>query len=357
MKNIYKKLLDLLEKEKPLALATIIKTKGSSPQVPGASALFSKNELVSGTLGGGVLEAETQEKASKALKKKESILCHFRLDAEIDSTNNAICGGEVQILIDGCPKKQTLDHIIQSLNNRNSGVLLTSINLLSGEKVNISRHWIEKKEKEYTKTKEMISQFKQDVEKDFFEGKPRLLKRGENMFSAQADKNLLFLEPISPLPELVILGAGHIGQVITHLGSLLNFEVTVIDDRPEFADKKKLPDADHIVVKNIKKYLYNYSISPNTYIVIVTRGHQHDADALRQVISSNATYIGMIGSRRKITLMRKQFIEQGWCDAQEFDRIYAPIGVDINSKTVEEIAISIAAQLVQVRNRIKIKTS
>lgn len=353
MKNIFSELLNQLEKDNPLALATIIKTVGSSPQVPGASALFSHNKLMAGTLGGGLLEAEAQKKASEALKEKDTILCQFSLNAELYSEKGAICGGEVQILIDGCPEKQqkTYNHITQSLKKRNSGVLLTSINLVSGEKVNISRHWIEKKTKKTVKTEELISRFKQGVEKDFFEGKPRLLQRGENLFSSPSEKNLLFLEPVSPLPQLVILGAGHIGRVVAHLGSLLDFEVTVIDDRPEFANKKRIPDADHIVAEDTRQFLKKCPVSPDTYLVIVTRGHQHDSEALRQVISSNAAYIGMIGSHRKITLMRKQFIEKKWCEAYEFDRIYAPIGLDINSKTVEEIAISIAAQLVMVRNK------
>lgn len=355
MRNTIVKLFNLIQKEKTLALCTIIKTDGSTPQVPGASALFSQNGLISGTLGGGVLEADIQKKVFQALKKKKSLLCHFSLKADIHKEKDAICGGEVHVLIDCCPEKQkkTFDQVIQSLNNQNSGVLLTSINITSGEQVNLSRHWIEKKEKEADKKEELVSRFKQDVEKDFFEGDPRLLQRGKHIFSTRSEKNLLFLEPISPAPQLLILGAGHIGQVMAHLGALLDFEVTVVDDRSEFANKKKLPGADHVVAEDITKFLQGHSISADTYIVIVTRGHQHDAGALRQVISSGAAYIGMIGSRRKIALMRKEFIEQGWCNSQEFDSIYAPIGVDINSKSVEEIAISIAAQLIMVRNKIR----
>jgi xanthine dehydrogenase accessory factor len=135
----------------------------------------------------------------------------------------------------------------------------------------------------------------------------------------------------------------------------LNFEVTVIDDRAEFANKERFPGADHVIVDEIGKSVQDFPISPDTYLVIVTRGHRCDADALRECINSDVAYIGMIGSRRKIKLMRKEFLDQGWATPDQFDRVYAPIGTDIQSKTVEEIAISIAAQLVLVRSQIQNK--
>ncbi len=175
----------------------------------------------------------------------------------------------------------------------------------------------------------------------------------EKIFPEKAEENFVFLEPILPLQQLVIAGAGHIGQALSHLGSLLDFEVTVIDDRPEFANKERLPDADNIIVDEVEKAVRNFPISPDTYLVIVTRGHHHDAEALRPCISSKAAYVGMIGSTRKIKLMREKFIEQGWATPEEFDHVHAPIGIDIQSKTVEEIAVSIVAQLALVRSQIK----
>ena len=136
-----------------------------------------------------------------------------------------------------------------------------------------------------------------------------------------------------------------------HLGSLLDFEVTVIDDRPEFANRERLPDADTIIVDDIGEAMRAVPISDDTYIVIVTRGHEKDADALRQCINSEAAYVGMIGSARKIKLMREKFLEEGWATSAQWNRIHAPIGVEIQSKTVQEIAVSIAAQLVLARRQ------
>ena len=159
----------------------------------------------------------------------------------------------------------------------------------------------------------------------------------------------IFLEPVFPDPHLIIVGAGHIGKALCHLGKLLDFQVTVIDDRPEHANQENLPDADLILSNDIEKDLTGLMITDNSYIVIVTQGHKKDAVALRQCIHSQAAYIGMIGSKRKTRLMKEEFIDKHWATQEELDRIYAPIGIDIQSKTVQEIAVSIAAQLIQIR--------
>jgi len=133
----------------------------------------------------------------------------------------------------------------------------------------------------------------------------------------------------------------------------LNFEVTVMDDRSEFANTENIPDTDYIIVDEIGRAVKNFPLSSDSYLVIVTRGHHHDAEALRECINSDAAYIGMIGSARKIKLMRQKFLDEGWATPSQFDRVHAPIGIKIGSKTVEEIAVSIAAQLVHVRSQIQ----
>ncbi|MDZ7261646.1 MAG: XdhC family protein, partial [candidate division KSB1 bacterium] len=340
----YLQLLNELKKDSPIALATILETKGSTPQIPGASALFSAVGLVTGTLGGGLLEAEAQKRALQSLQQKTSLLYKFDLTADLSSEQGAICGGEVTILIDTRPEKhtKTFQRIYQSLSQRQLGVLATVISKHSEERISITRHWIEKREDFETDSEIPLGSFQEEIKESLTENKPSLLK---------VQENLLFLEPIFPLPQLIIAGAGHIGQAVAHLGSLLDFEVTVIDDRPEFANKERFPEADHILVDDIGKAMQGTPISSDTYIVIVTRGHKNDADALRQCINSEAAYIGMIGSARKIELMRKKFLEEGWATSTQFDRVYAPIGIDIQSKTVQEIAVSIAAQLILVRRQ------
>jgi xanthine dehydrogenase accessory factor len=162
--------------------------------------------------------------------------------------------------------------------------------------------------------------------------------------------SLFFLEPVFPKPKLVIAGAGHIGRCLAHLGDMLDFEVTIIDDRPEYANSVNIPEARHIIVNDIGESLKRLKKNKDTYVVIVTRGHKDDAAALKPCIGSDVAYTGMIGSVNKIASMRYDFMKNGWATAEQWDTVYTPVGIDIRSRTVEEIAISIAAQLVLVRN-------
>lgn len=355
MKNIYECLSERLRERKPLALATIIEAKGSTPQVTGASALFSSEGLLEGTLGGGLLEADAQKLALQALKEKTPALSSYNLRDDMSAEEGALCGGDVRILIDTAPEecRDVFHMLTQSVNERKPGILATFINELPKGRVSLLRFWIETKEQYDAELEKYFSSFQNEIDGVFSEGRPRLFKIGENVLPEKGMNGFLFLEPVLPLPQLVIAGAGHVGKALSHLGSLLSFDVTVIDDRPEYANKERLPDADDIIVKDIGKAIRDFQMSSDTYVVIVTRGHQHDAEALMQCISSEAVYIGMIGSVRKVELMRKKFLEKGWATLSQLDRIHAPIGIDISSKTVEEIAVSIAAQLVQVRSQVR----
>ena len=345
MKNIYSILSDELEKNISLAVATIVETKGSTPQVQGVSAIFSANGLISGTLGGGIMEADAQDRARQAISEKVSILYDSNLDAGISEDESAICGGKAMILIDAFPQKHSnvFRNINNSLKKRQPGVLATFIDKYPEGKTEITRHWVGKNNIDDSSLEPVVIEYKEEIKKCL-----------EDEISLKIDKtaeSALFLEPVLPHPHLIIAGAGHIGQAVTHLSSLLGFEVTVIDARPEYCNKEKCPDADHLVVDNIGKAVHEIPKTPDNYIVIVTRGHKYDAEVLRQCMDSDVAYIGMIGSRRKIRLMREKFLDEGWATPAQFDRVHAPIGIEIGSKSIQEIAVSICAQLVLVRNQ------
>ncbi len=359
MKNIYSRLLKELKSEKPLALGTIIETMGSSPQIPGASAIFSTDGLIDGTLGGGILEARAEEEAVRALQDKESRIMPYSLSGDITSEEEAICGGEVTILIDTqtLDSAETLNRMEASINNRHPGVLATFIDSSAKNRVVLLRQWIDKSDIFGEEATQKESPQYEAIKNSFRSGKPLLLELKEEGQEDELQHKLLFLEPLFAQSHLVIAGAGHIGKALAHLGNRLDFEVTVLDDREEFANPENIPEADHLIVGDIGAILRDIPKTPDTFIVIVTRGHSQDSNALRECIASDVGYIGMIGSARKIALMRQKFLEEGWATSQQFDRVFAPIGLEIQSKTVEEIAVSIAAQLVLVRNQIQNKRS
>ena len=351
MKNIYKIISDY-QNGKELALATIIETSGSTPQKQGFSALFNVEGLISGTIGGGVLEGRVQKIAGSLISEKRSGIYHFDFDNNISFKTEAICGGEATILIDAFPSRYKLvfEKVNKSLSNRNPGVLVTIITGDEDNKKEINRYWVAKDEGNLLPI-EYLEIVNGEAEKILASGKPEGFKKIDILNSGKEKSAIILFEPLFPRPQLVIAGAGHIGRAIAHIGSFLDFEVVVIDDRAEFANKSNIPDADIIFVKDIGIAIDELRKTADTYFVIVTRGHDDDAKALRPCINSGAAYVGMIGSRTKIAKMHSSFIQNGWATEEQWSTVHAPIGLEIGSKTVEEIAISIAAELVLVRSR------
>jgi len=351
MKNIYMQLLDHQSDISKLVLATVVRTIGSTPQKPGSSALFDLKGLKGGTVGGGVVEGRVQKHAIEAILSKKSGHFRFNLANDISNKEEAICGGQIDVLIDANLNNSLsiFQQVKKSIENRIPGVLITMVTRFSDETVLINRYWMNDTFKPGM-PEEFIVRIEPVVKNMLSEGNPSDYRELELTIQDEEPSSLFFLEPIFPPALLVIAGAGHIGKALAHLAKRLDFEVTVIDDRSEYANSENIPEADHILVKNIGEAFQELKKSDDTYVVIVTRGHKDDAAALKPCISSDLAYIGMIGSRNKIAAMRVRFLDDKWTTADQWDRIHAPVGLDIKSQTVEEIAISIAAQLVMVRN-------
>ncbi|MDO8613614.1 MAG: XdhC family protein [Dehalococcoidia bacterium] len=151
-----------------------------------------------------------------------------------------------------------------------------------------------------------------------------------------------------PPATLVIVGGGHIGKALATIGDLCGFSVVVVDDRPDYANQERFPEAGRVVCGDFAEVLGELPIDSNTYVVTVTRGHKHDEISLRQVAGSAAAYVGMIGSRRRVAAVLQHLIDDG-LDPEAVRRVHTPIGLDIGAETPEEIAVSIMAEVVQVR--------
>ncbi len=351
MKNIYLQIPLKQPHVSQMVLATVTGTSGSTPQKPGSSALFGQTGLISGTVGGGVLEGKVQQIAKNYLISKESGHFLFRLDNSVSNGEDALCGGKISILIDTNLSNHisAFEGIKKSFAARIPGVLITMITNLTGERVLIDRYWMTSDVKPPIPP-EYFSKIEPEIRSMLSASNPSDYREMKLSIPGEETAALCFLEPVIPSSRLVIAGAGHIGKALAHIGQMLDFEVTVIDDRAEYANHENIPEADQIITGDIGNAIGKFEKQEDTFIVIVTRGHRDDASALRECIGSDAAYIGMIGSKNKIALMHDDFIGKGWATQQQWERIYAPVGLDIKSKTVEEIAISIAAQLVLARN-------
>lgn len=278
-----------------VAVCAVVKTRGSTPQAPGAMLVIDEAMHTIGTLGGGCVEAEIRKRAFELLGRGESRLLDFQLNHDYGWDDGLICGGGMDVAV--MPVATAAE----------------------------------------------AAQFRRVLE-DIAAGCSASVVFRVAHAGARREYRVL----VETEPKLVIAGAGHIGAHLARLCVDLEFDVTVIDDRADFANPQRLPPPIHVLVGDIEQTLRRLPLGPDTYAVIVTRGHNHDEQALSAVIASATKYVGMIGSRRKIKLIFDDLVAAG-VDPAALARVHAPIGLDINAVTVPEIAVSIAAQLVAVR--------
>ncbi|MDE0184457.1 MAG: XdhC family protein [Candidatus Poribacteria bacterium] len=350
MREIHRKIPELIEAEEIGAYCTVVESKGSTPQKPGSKLLILPDLQNIGTLGGGCVEAEARRQAIGLMQGGIPRLLDFRLDSDYGWDDGLICGGNMKIFID----------LPQS---NDDAFMFTRLEDLIGEKVPHVFATVVKSEVNDIKAgMKMIAASNGDCIGSLGdstlesamqrESAEVLAENSPRIFRWNSGDVWVFMDPVQPRPTLLIAGAGHVGQALCHLGDWLDFDIVIVDDRPDFASKERLPEADQIVIGDIADELRKFPIDNMTYAVIVTRGHRHDEEALYSVVESDACYVGLIGSRRKIKLIYDDLLALG-VSKERLARVYAPIGLDINSKTVPEIAVSIAAQLIQIRNNIR----
>jgi xanthine dehydrogenase accessory factor len=352
IQSLYNQLTELINQNIPCVLATVIEASGSTPQVPGSSAIIGKSGLLAGTVGGGPAEYKVVCKAMAAVGSAISEIIPFELDGNLPEGSDSICGGKMTVLIDASPEKHlaTFENLTAARQHHSPGILVTLVEYKDDNTININRIWFEETdslnlpESIYSGLKPYLSQMLTQSTSAIFRKVTIPYRTSEQVIFA-------CLETILPPPSLIIAGAGHVGKALARIGKFLGFEVTVWDDRSEYANAVNIPEADHHYSCNLDDLPAQIVINQTTYLVIVTRGHQFDAEVLRKWIKTKPAYLGMMGSRTKIAQMRQQFLEQGRATPEEWDRVHTPIGLKIGAKTVEEIAISIAAELIQIKNR------
>jgi xanthine dehydrogenase accessory factor len=175
-----------------------------------------------------------------------------------------------------------------------------------------------------------------------------LIQRRPQMLAYADEQVELFVEVQRRPPTLIIVGAGHVAQPLATLGKLIDFEVVVIDDRPQYANTERFPQADRVIAAPFRPTLHGWPIDADTFIVLVTRGHSHDVECLLEVLDSPARYIGMIGSKRRVRAVFDLLEQEQGIPREKFDRVYAPVGIDIGAESPAEIGVCIIAEVVNV---------
>ena len=329
--NIYEFICEYLEKGKGGVLATVIKRAGSAPRDVGAKMFVGEDGKTFGTVGGGRLEAESYRSALEIMNKGLVKTFGISMEAQSVKEKDMLCGGNVEILLEPV----TIEHlnvykqIEYCLKNRMRGAVVTKFSGNVFTKTLI--------DKDLNTTGDALDTETITQCKNIIHEKQAILMDG------------VFIDPIRLSFPLYIFGAGHVAQFLSKIAKIADFHITVIDDRKEFANTERFPDADAIIVGDFPDAVNYLDFTGNEYVVILTRGHEYDAVVLGESIKRPAKYVGMIGSRRKVKIILDN-MREGGLDENTIGRIHAPIGIPINAETPEEIAISIAAELVSVRN-------
>jgi xanthine dehydrogenase accessory factor len=355
MEDIYPQIIEAVKKRRTSVLATIIKLVGSGPRAAGTKVLILEDGSFAGTVGGGLLEAKVLEGAERVFAEALPRRIHFTLSGKDVADNDMLCGGDAEVLLEPLfPEDgegiRVFERVLEIQKRGGSGLLVTVLDPDRWEKGRISKTFLEP-----DGSRSGSAQGMESMEKSLVARMPELIRgRQPALMPCEDDGGTveLFVEPVLSDPVLYVFGAGHVSSQIVPLASRVGFKVVVIDDRPDFADSHKFPDAAEVHAYPFDGVLQRLRVDESSYLVIVTRGHIHDMAVLAQCLKTDATYIGMIGSRRKIGMIYERLLEQGFTQ-EELDRVHAPIGLEIGAETPEEIAVSIVGELIKVRAGVK----
>jgi xanthine dehydrogenase accessory factor len=316
------------ERGEKFAVGLLCHVQGSAPQKAGARLIVLPDGSMIGTVGGGCLEMETRRRALLALRTGESSLFELRLDDDFGWDDGLICGGKTTLLVTPHPEHMTpaLNH---ALNLRETGERCALHTMLEiGSRTPLGE------------TQCRVIESSDDPSLSLIRNRPEIR-------TVEGVRTLI--ETVLPNPRLYVCGCGHIGAAVVEYASSVGFDVTAIDDRADYASKQRIPLAKQVLCMDMVEAAATLPTNRDTYWVIVTRGHRNDGKVLAGVIGRSHAYIGMIGSRRKVRIIRDGLVKEGIATVQQLDHVHSPVGLDIGGESPQEIALSIAAELVAVR--------
>lgn len=342
MRELLQVLFSTIAAGRPVAMTVLVETRGSTPQKAGAAMLVFPDGRQQGTLGGGCVEAEVKRRALALLIEGQPELLTFQLDSDYGWDDGLICGGRMRMLVDPLRAGADLAYYEQLARWVDLGQGCTEAVVLDPETCGLPA----------------LSRFLFDRGGECVAGPAGVLPSATLL----AGMKPLSQRPrpyaaagVSYLPhlargKLLVVGGGHVGQKVADLAADVDFDVTVVDDRAEYVTEERFPKAVQRIVGRIDEVLPALVVDEDTFCIIVTRGHNHDEEALLHLVRRPSQYLGMIGSRRKIQMIFEDLRREGIEDSL-LTRVHAPLGLEIGSQTVPEIAISIVAELIACRNR------
>ncbi len=348
MKEVFHGAVDELGDERPVVVATVVHTKGSTPQKPGAKLLVRNDGSGLGTLGGGCVEGDIWFAASQLLKRGGSAeYREYHLNEDLAAQDGLVCGGTMYFLIDPVYELARYESYARRIDAAyEGGAPVAMASLLkpaagSGQRVGARLFVHEGGFTEGTLGDPAL-------DRGASEKAQELMVHGRCEFVEAADGAEYFIEAYTTPPRLVVCGGGHVSKAIAPLAKTLGFDVFITDDREEFANSERFPEADRVVALRPEDALPKLPINANTFIIVATRGHRYDNVALEAAARTPAKYVGLMGSRRKTILIYEDLVRSG-LPVERIREIRSPIGLDIHARTPQEIAVSIMAEALMFR--------
>jgi xanthine dehydrogenase accessory factor len=333
MRFILETLIHHLEKDEQVVIGAIIRSSGSVPRSSGARMLVTHDGTLYGTVGGGAVEGQCHKIARSLFAARETFrIAEFTMTANDAADAGMVCGGAASVLLQrvGPEQLEMMKKLQDAYQKAQRPILITAIPVKQADPymtvLGVG-----------TDSPSIPDNILATLNK-----KPR-----REPFLQSENGQDYFIEPLVHPGVVHLVGAGHVALATGRLAAFAGFDVVVMDDREEFANSARYPDAREIRVLDSFDNCVT-DMGPDDYVVIVTRGHMHDRDVLAQALRTDAGYIGMIGSSKKRRAVYDSLLDAGFTQT-DLQRVYSPIGLTIGADTPEEIGVSIVAELIQVR--------
>jgi xanthine dehydrogenase accessory factor len=332
----------------PVVLASIVSQQGSAPRNTGTKMVIGADGKSYGTIGGSLLESTSVQKGGYVISRQKPAFLEFDLSGEGPDSAGMICGGKTLVLLDYIAPTLENRKFFQGFNDAVTGgndfYLLTYLEGYNDNLQIAGRHLLFSNDKEIGKSP--LSSV--DIE--------RLKSALHDISTIEILKcgNIrVVIDRIEKLSTLYCFGAGHVAAPTAYIASLVGFRVVVLDDRPEFANSGRFPEAYHVgIIKDFDHAFDGLDIDSDSFIVILTRGHRFDRTVLEQALKTKAGYIGMISSKKKKEAIYQALLTEGFPE-EALWRVHAPIGIAVGAQTPEEIAVSIVAELISRRRGLR----
>ena len=346
MKPVYTEAANLARQNREFVLATVVNTKGSTPQKPGATLLVRADGSTVGTLGGGCVEGDIWFAAKEALRERTGpVFKDYYLNEDIAARDGLVCGGSMYFYIEPFEHSTEVsslsDDIESAFNGGESIAVATVVNpkaLELGARLTVAEDGV---------VTGSLGSPASDALAVKTANRVMPLGKAEHVMTADGDE--LYVAGFTSPATLVLVGGGHVNLQVAKIAQMLGFRVFVTDDRPEFANRERFAMAQQTSVAPYDKGLDAFHITKNTAIVIGSRGHHFDDLATEAAVRTPATYVGLLGSKRKTVMIYEALLKRG-ISPERLKEVHSPIGLDLGGRSPEEIAVSVMAEIVAFRH-------